>query len=105
MTKEQNVRAILECNFAGFREDLIDIAVDRIMDLTESNEKCENIPDDPIAEYKREYNFHRECLERIINRMDDSETFSAVDFYVSEATSILLKMRDCKYTNLGGREP
>ena len=55
-------------------------------------------------EYKREYNFHRECLAQIINRMDEAETFSAVDFYVSEATSILLKMRDCKYTNLVGRK-
>ena len=33
MTYEQNVRAILECNFAGFKEELIDNAVENIMAL------------------------------------------------------------------------
>lgn len=35
MTKEQNVRAILESNFAGFREDIIEYAVDLILALDE----------------------------------------------------------------------
>ena len=29
----KNVRAILECNFAGFKDEIIDVAVDRIMSL------------------------------------------------------------------------
>lgn len=33
MTKAQNIKAILECNFAGFKEEIIDIAVSCIMSL------------------------------------------------------------------------
>lgn len=33
MTKENNIRAILETNFAGFREDIIESAVKMIMGL------------------------------------------------------------------------
>lgn len=35
MTKENNIRAILETHFAGFREDLIESAVKMIMRLEE----------------------------------------------------------------------
>jgi hypothetical protein len=41
MTKEQNVRAILECNFTGFKDELIDIAVKNIMAL--SDKPCEKV--------------------------------------------------------------
>lgn len=33
MTKAQNIKAILECNFTGFKEEIIDIAVSCIMSL------------------------------------------------------------------------
>lgn len=33
MTYEENVREILECNFAGFREDIIDTAHRRICEI------------------------------------------------------------------------
>lgn len=33
MTREENIRAILECNFAGFKDDIIDIAVKRISEI------------------------------------------------------------------------
>lgn len=33
MTYKENVRAILECNFAGFSDDVIDSAVKKIMEL------------------------------------------------------------------------
>ena len=33
MTYEENVRAILECNFAGFKDEIIDRAVKMIMEL------------------------------------------------------------------------
>lgn len=32
MDKETYIRAILECNFAGFKDEIIDIAVKRIME-------------------------------------------------------------------------
>lgn len=40
MTKEENIRAILECNFAGFKDENIDTAVSRIMEL--DGEPCED---------------------------------------------------------------
>ena len=38
MAYEQNVRAILESNFAGFKDEIIDIACKRICELTEGGE-------------------------------------------------------------------
>ena len=38
MTIEQNIRAILECNFAGFKDELIDNAVKSIVDLSDIDE-------------------------------------------------------------------
>lgn len=35
MTKENNIRAILETNFSGFKEEIINSAVDRLMEITE----------------------------------------------------------------------
>ena len=39
MTREENIRAVLECVFSQSREDLIDIAVNGIMKL--KNQPCE----------------------------------------------------------------
>ena len=36
MTHKENIKAILECNFAGFKEEIIDSACDRILEQ-ESN--------------------------------------------------------------------
>lgn len=36
MDRETLIRAILECNFAGFNSDIIDVAVKRIMECTEA---------------------------------------------------------------------
>ena len=36
MTYKQNITAILECNFAGFTQEIIDNAVDCIMALSEN---------------------------------------------------------------------
>lgn len=38
MSKEANIRAILECNFTGFKDEIIDTAVELICDL-----ECESI--------------------------------------------------------------
>ena len=38
MSKEANIRAILECNFTGFKDEIIDTAVELICDL-----ECEPI--------------------------------------------------------------
>lgn len=40
MTREENIRAILESNFAGYKEEVIDIAVKRICELEQ--EPCED---------------------------------------------------------------
>lgn len=36
MTYEQNVKTILESNFAGFKEEIIDIACQRICELADN---------------------------------------------------------------------
>ena len=33
LTTKENIRAILECNFAGFKDEYIEIALDRIMEI------------------------------------------------------------------------
>jgi frataxin-like iron-binding protein CyaY len=43
MTYKENVTAILECNFAGFKQEIIDTAVDCIMAL--SAEPCRTADD------------------------------------------------------------
>ena len=35
MTREQNIRAILETNFTGFKDEIIDVAVENIMSLSD----------------------------------------------------------------------
>lgn len=41
MTYEENVRAILETNFAGYKEEVIENAVKRIMDIAAEKESPE----------------------------------------------------------------
>ncbi len=47
MTKEDNIRAILETNFAGFREDIVESAVKRIMDIKDDRHGRWIIRDNP----------------------------------------------------------
>ena len=47
MSKEENIRAILKCCFAGFKDEIIDIAVKEILKI-----KC----DDDIADNEQEVN-------------------------------------------------
>ncbi len=35
MTLEENIRAILECNFTGYKDEIIDIAIKNIMSLSD----------------------------------------------------------------------
>lgn len=46
MTFEQNVRAILESNFAGFKDEIIDIACKRIYELTNPYDRVLKIIDE-----------------------------------------------------------
>lgn len=39
MTYRENIRAILECYFTGFKEEIIDNACDRILDLEPKTEQ------------------------------------------------------------------
>ena len=42
MTTEQNIRAILECNFAGFKEEIIDSACNRILEQEPKTGHCKD---------------------------------------------------------------
>ena len=50
MTREQNVRAIIETNFTGFKDEIIDVAVKNIMALSENKGEwipiSERLPED-----------------------------------------------------------
>ena len=57
MTTEQNVRAVIECVFSEAREDLQDIAVDRILELVEDDNpvnKSLSIKDRLLEELSKE---------------------------------------------------
>lgn len=43
---EENVRAILECNFAGFKDEFIDIATQRIVELQPQKKGVWEMPAD-----------------------------------------------------------
>lgn len=42
MDKETYVRAVLECNFAGFKDEIIETAVRKILEYEEANNACAN---------------------------------------------------------------
>lgn len=44
-TNRQNVKAILECIFAGFKDELIEVACERICELDENNNIKKEIED------------------------------------------------------------
>lgn len=54
MTKEENIRAILECLFTGFKDEIIDEAVKKILtikcDDTDNVAICENVINGEIVE-------------------------------------------------------
>ena len=52
MTYKENVTAILECNFAGFKQEIIDTAVNNILTLSENKGKW--IPISSIIEIPKE---------------------------------------------------
>ena len=49
MTREQNVRSIIETHFAGFKEEIIDSAVNRILELKDEPKQRTNDCDDVIS--------------------------------------------------------
>ena len=90
MTYKENVTAILECNFAGFKQEIIDIAVDCIMTLSENNREW--IPISSINEIPKEgaywvtfeyENGHRETShigwDKFHERWDDEEGWALED--------------------------
>ena len=60
MTLKQNIKAVLESNFAGFREDIIDNAVDIILRLVKTD-SIQNLyePEDRCIYYNTELKYPR----------------------------------------------
>ena len=42
MTYEENIKAILQCWFTGFKEEIIEGATNRILEVTEQNQRRES---------------------------------------------------------------
>lgn len=63
MTREENIRSILECNFSGFKDEIIDVAVNAILNLKEEAIKQPDVLDKIRAEIMQVANqekFHDE---------------------------------------------
>lgn len=58
MTNEQNIKAILECIFSGYKDELIDLATKNILDVIEAAELDEWCTD------CKEYDKKRHCCPR-----------------------------------------
>lgn len=59
MTYRQNVKAILECIFVGFKDELIEVACERICDLKELEinkirDEIEKMRDKPDGKWENE---------------------------------------------------
>lgn len=55
MSREENIRAILECNFYGFKEEIIETAVKMILETDSANDidivsKSDDDPSHPFAD-------------------------------------------------------
>ena len=59
MTKEQNIRAILECFFSGYKDEIIDSATKRILDISEAEPELDEWCTDC-----KEYDQKRHCCPR-----------------------------------------
>ena len=46
MTYRQNVKAILECIFAGFKDELIEVACERICEIKQASQESEENSND-----------------------------------------------------------
>jgi hypothetical protein len=55
MTREQNVRSILESNFAGFKDEIIDVAVKNIMALSENERETIDTSEDESKDQSVEW--------------------------------------------------
>lgn len=51
-------------------------------------------------EFINDWNFHAECLKRVLTRMYESERFDSLNFYTIEAMNIILSMKECKFKQL-----
>lgn len=59
MTTEQNIKAILECFFSGYKDEIIDAATKRILDIIEAEPELDEWCTDC-----KEYDQKRHCCPR-----------------------------------------
>lgn len=71
MTTEQNIRAILECFFSGYKDEIIDSATKRILDINvdESVIRCKDCKWYGRADKSRFYR-GMDCLNKRIATID-----------------------------------
>lgn len=92
MTKEENIRAILECNFAGCKEENIDIAVKNIMALkTDKEDLMRIISEHPLDTLSSDTSFVAPLLVNVI------EWGQGYDDEVVEMLDSFQKFRDAYY--------
>ena len=98
MSKEANIRAILECNFTGFKDEIIDTAVELICDL-----ECEPItsPSQHLAKQAEDFeeiamneiDKARSC-EDCISREDILKSFKEIKFYTNHKGMRIVQLVD-----------
>lgn len=81
MTYKENITAILECCFAGFKEEIIDSACNRILELSPTLDKITDDIKDDIKDWQTDihdnkYNAkkHDFVFERIYEIIDEYRT-------------------------------
>lgn len=84
MILEENIRAILECNFAGYKDEIIDIATKNIMSL--SNIENQNSIIEELEKIKAE--IHKLAFDdddgEYIGVIDDDTIMDLIDNRISE---------------------
>ena len=108
MTREENIKSILECHFTGFKEELIDNAVKCICDLSDDGEYIKK--EDAIAEVEELKKIHFDrvvVLNKVNDRLNALPTYSFPDrekgeWIKDEKMSIVFDIHKCSRCSADG---
>lgn len=74
LSTKENIRAILECNFAGFKDEYIEIALNRIMEIIDEANDIQYAYDQG---FKNGYELGTECMDEDAKQASIPYTYDA----------------------------